>query len=365
MSSLRQALLLGALAASACGAVRYPVGDGAPGEQAGERPGGERTTGKYPVDLLFMVDNSNSMEQEQLALAAAFPRLLEGLRVKGDLPDLHIGVVSSDLGTAPYTLPSCGAGDGGRLLNAPRSQGCPTPKERWISYSAGVTNVSEGPSDPVERVKASFSCIALVGVAGCGFEQPLESVRRALDPKLDLNPGFLRPEALLVIFFISDEDDCSASDPALFDPNSGTLGPLDSYRCTRHGVECAEDLGSAGVKTGCKAGGAKLHSAASYASFFASLKPAGKVILAALAGPTAFVKVSTSGSTLTLEPSCQGKNGTAVPAIRLEDVITRVGNGSFFNAGIDASEAPVSLNACNLDFEPALRFLAKKIAATF
>jgi hypothetical protein len=75
------------------------------------------------------------------------------------------------------------------------------------------------------------------GAAGCGFEQPLHAMRTALTGSL--NPGFLRTDALLAVVFLTDEDDCSVRDPALFGPMSETLGPLNSFRCTRFGVTCA------------------------------------------------------------------------------------------------------------------------------
>jgi hypothetical protein len=368
---LRVLSLLTGLAGTACGSVRYPIGGDSGADAMGDRTTVVDTKHRYLVDLLFVIDNSNSMEPKQKALTAAFPKLIEGLKVGGSLPDLHVGVVSSDLGTGPYSISTCETigGDGGKLHSkagqlAPA--GCPTPSDSWISISDGATNISSGPADPVERVKAAFTCIASLGVAGCGFEQPLESVRHALDPALAVNPGFLRDEALLVVFFITDEDDCSASDPTIYDPNATTtFGPMDSYRCTRFGLQCNEDLATTGAKTGCKPGGTTLFPPAAYISFFSGLKPKGKVLLAALAGPTSFLKVTTEGSSLMVEPTCQTTNGAAAPALRLEAVITGLAGGSFFNAGIDASEAPVSLNVCNLELDPALRFLAKKIVTAF
>jgi hypothetical protein len=61
------------------------------------------------VDMLFVIDNSGSMSQEQAALAREFPRLLRKL-TSGDhdqdgtaeqtrVTDLHLAVVSTDLGT--------------------------------------------------------------------------------------------------------------------------------------------------------------------------------------------------------------------------------------------------------------------------
>ena len=51
-----------------------------------------------------------------------------------------------------------------------------------------------------------------VGMTGCGFEQPLEAMVRALDDHPE-NAGFLRAGSLLAIWFYTDEDDCSAASP--------------------------------------------------------------------------------------------------------------------------------------------------------
>ena len=57
------------------------------------------------------------------------------------------------------------------------------------------------------------------------------------------NEGFLRPDALLAVVVVTDEDDCSApSDTELFDPSQhmleSPLGPITSYRCFEFGVLC-------------------------------------------------------------------------------------------------------------------------------
>ncbi len=72
-----------------------------------------------PVDLLFVIDDSPGMADGQARLGRALPALVERLgRVAGGLPDLHVGVISTDLGTAPYDSAGCTmpGGDGGRLL---------------------------------------------------------------------------------------------------------------------------------------------------------------------------------------------------------------------------------------------------------
>src|SRR5262245_9716114 len=54
------------------------------------------------VDILFVIDDSNGMAGAQLKLASAFPAFLRVLsEIEGGLPDVHIGVVSTDMGTKP------------------------------------------------------------------------------------------------------------------------------------------------------------------------------------------------------------------------------------------------------------------------
>src|ERR1700712_2487111 len=53
------------------------------------------------VDILFVVDDSPSMLDKQANLAANFPNFINVLNtIQGGLPDVHIGVVTSDLGAS-------------------------------------------------------------------------------------------------------------------------------------------------------------------------------------------------------------------------------------------------------------------------
>src|SRR5258706_6680404 len=52
------------------------------------------------LDILFVVDSSPSMADKQLSLAQNFPRMIDVLaQLDGGLPNLHLGVVTSDMGT--------------------------------------------------------------------------------------------------------------------------------------------------------------------------------------------------------------------------------------------------------------------------
>ncbi len=198
------------------------------------------------VDLLFMVDNSGSMREEQAALAAQFPRLIRTLAsgevrdpATNDLLDsfppvnnLHLGVVSSDMGTGGLPLMSCNDsndGDDGILLQRAASDCAGFMPPKFLEFRAGM--------DDPDTLANNFSCMARLGTNGCGFEQQLEAVLKALlpagstgeigiDPFLtgdghgsNANAGFLRPDSLLAVVLVTDEDDCSAKDKNIFDAN--------------------------------------------------------------------------------------------------------------------------------------------------
>jgi hypothetical protein len=77
------------------------------------------------------------------------------------------------------------------------------------------------------------------GARGCGFEQHLGAVKRALGNPA--NSGFLRDNAYLAIILIADEDDCSLAHYSLLAGDAGAkamLGEVQSFRCTRFGVLC-------------------------------------------------------------------------------------------------------------------------------
>ncbi|MBC8132260.1 MAG: VWA domain-containing protein, partial [Deltaproteobacteria bacterium] len=194
------------------------------------------------IDVLFLIDNSGSMKEEQENLRRNFPAFTQVLKnLPQGLPNVHIAVVSSDMGAGRFTtVPGCpGPGDAGRFQSAARGVNCTGPRGSYISAVGSVRNF-DGDIDQV------FSCIAPLGTSGCGFEHQLQALRTALDPDLMPldNRGFLRDEAVLAIVLLTDEDDCSAPPSSnLFDPGdtlvSDPLGPVSSFRCNEFGHLCA------------------------------------------------------------------------------------------------------------------------------
>jgi len=253
----RLAAALLALTLAACGAADGDA-DGAAGSMDGAVDASARDAGAppafdagepcvfaLPVDLLFVIDDSESMSEEQANLVSNFPTLLDVLTNPPDedgdgLPDfppvedLRIGIVTTDMGVGPHTVSGCDAtGDQGALISASRSPnpscaGVTTGAQPWLEYRAG---------DDLDALNAAFACMASVGTDGCGLEQQLEAARAALTERAapgEPNEGFLRADSLVGILFLTDEDDCSAADDSIYDPTAtATLGPYGT-RCAEH-----------------------------------------------------------------------------------------------------------------------------------
>lgn len=285
-----------------------------------------------PVDVLFVIDNSDSMLEAQVSLAQSFPRFMAVLDgTPQGRPDVHVGVVSADVGIAPFGAEHCdGAGDDGVLQNSPRLQHCATPVE-GARFIEDVTDALGGRRTNYDGDIADvFACVSRLGNDGCAMQQPLEAMLRALGPPNVANAGFLRPDAILAVIFLANEDDCSAYNPDLFDTDArrdhpdSDLGPFATYRCTEAGVACdglAVLPRSAGEYVQCRSrqDSPYLRDPREVAAWLASLKGGAQhVIVAVIAGNPAPFTVSVAESTgVRLDASCSGSAGLADPGVRL------------------------------------------------
>ncbi len=235
-------------------------GGGSDGALDGDSP--RTDAGPLPrvndLDLLFMIDNSNSMIEEQASLAAELPRLMRAI-ASGELRDsagtllrtfdpptsIHVGVVSSDMGTGGFLIPTCAesdVGDDGVL----RTQGngsasCAPTYPRYLDFEA-----SSG-DDPV-MFAHDVDCVANMGTGGCGFGQQLEAVLKALTPSSSgttfvsgsqgqgdrANAGFLREGSVLAVIALTDADDCSVADTDLFRTDSSRYPGSLGLRCFQY-----------------------------------------------------------------------------------------------------------------------------------
>ncbi len=312
------------------------------------------------IDILFVVDNSGSMREEQASLAANFNRFINVLNnIEGGLPNVHIGVVSTDVGAGPFGIMGCtGSGDNGVLQNAP-SGACNTPTDLYISdvsNADGTSRVTNYTGD----LAATFSCIAELGTGGCGFEQPLESMRRALNGSNAQNNGFLRPTAFLAVIIITDEDDCSVEDVNMFDSDpaqdriDSNLGFLSSFRCFEFGVQCEPDTPrSAGPRQNCvpRDNSQYMYNVNEYATFLKGLKDdPGQIIVAGIIGNPSPVTVGSTDGEPVLDASCVSGAGEADPAVRVQ---------SFLDSFPQRS---TSTTICNDDLSDALVVIADLLA---
>ena len=295
------------------------------------------------VDLLFVVDNSSGMAAKQQALVASFPALVRALRAAaGGLPDLRVGVVSSNMGAGGSRLAECDQSDRG-LLQGPTTGCAAHPTGRFlVSLAGGTRNNFDG------DLTAAFPCLASLGTGGCGFEQHLASARRALDTDQPLeNEGFLRPEALLALVVLADEDDCSTKAATdLFEPSTSRYGPQTSFRCAEYGHLCAgapPPRAAAGPLPDCHPAetAGKLVPVADYVSFFRSLKTQpDRVLVSVIAAPPAPYAVQLVDGQPQLAPSCQSANGTGTPGVRLKAFADAFGGHGMFGGVCDQDLSP-------------------------
>lgn len=327
------------------------------------------------LDLLFVIDDSPSMTDKQSNLVANFPNFINALNaLPGGLPNLHLGVVSTDMGTKGKVVaqpgPSIGQVGQGGCAGTGKSGNLTVNGAAVSDVYLSDIKQSDGSraKNYTGTLAATFSTMARLGAAGCGFEQPLHAMQAALENN-PANVGFLRPNAMLAVVFVTDEDDCSFLNPTMLGPESAALGPLQSFRCTRFGVTCqsggqtSDAMNQVGTKTGCSGsvGSPFMSDVVPYAQFLKTLKGDTRLVLtAAITGNTMPVAVELrappgAGTPVpTLAHSCtyQGANGPEVadPPVRLRQFLDQFPNRS------------VSTTVCQQDLSSGLGLIGQLVS---
>ena len=223
------------------------------------------------VDILFVIDNSGSMADEQARLARNFTSFVSAL----DTMDVEyrIGLTTTDVsrtaceGTSPedgdLVLRSCldAVADGafandttdaaaactaqcnlgqGQLAIQPSLAADGQRLARpWLESIGGQQNLPAGTT-----MAQALACFGPQGIDGCGYESPLEAMRLALTKARSDESQFLRDQALLAVVFVTDEADCSTnpefeqaftSEPTFWNDEQPFRT---SGICWRAGVEC-------------------------------------------------------------------------------------------------------------------------------
>lgn len=141
------------------------------------------------VDVMFVIDDSCSMSDEQVKLMISFPEFVKYF-TNTNL-DYHIGVITTDMVSWEKS---------GKLQYSNQFN----PPYKWIDTNTPNPEVV-------------FSLNADVGIYGSYFEKGMEAIEASLTTEYnDHNAGFFRDDAALHIIIISDEDDASILHDAEF-----------------------------------------------------------------------------------------------------------------------------------------------------
>lgn len=217
--------------------------------------------GAVKTDILFVVDDSGSMDAEQINLRDNLVTFVTALADSPVANDIQIGVTTTSVTDF--------AG------NPTGEQGCFVGP--WLSG---------GSASLLPDFQAQIDS---VGIGGSGKEQPFRAMELALTtPALagcTNNTGFLRPGSRLAVIFLSDEDDCSDSGPTRGITQTGTTTGND---------QCHNDYGD-----GVDYKFTRIDSIDRYAAFLAG--PIGgevrQVVLASIVGVDAVTLAPTCGNT--------------------------------------------------------------------
>ena len=179
----------------------------------GDDLGGNVTDGNNDgcakVDLLFVVDNSGSMSEEQSKLLMNFPTFASQIQTQlADVDSYQVMVTSTDsydTASSDSSInnddPSC------QVIGASITKsdaGACTPYVEGHRYMTNMDNLG-----------AKFSCAADLGTNGSGEEKVGDALVGAVSAVQNgaggCQDGFLRDDALLVIVILTDEDDAEHS----------------------------------------------------------------------------------------------------------------------------------------------------------
>ena len=204
------------------------------------------------VDILFIVDNSDSMMEEQTSLDENFKTCLGQLATAG--ADYRLAAVStSDAKTfdpfqthalwdtngnvsspIKYALHDPSQAELDRIKTACDNYfgTAQSPERAWISSTALVdseghvgSGTSLGSSDNMDLLVDLFRCEAIGGTGGDAIERGLANMSHALTyHNIDSKYGaFKREGSILAIVFVTDENDCTET--------SGSINAGEAVQC--------------------------------------------------------------------------------------------------------------------------------------
>jgi hypothetical protein len=190
----------------ACG----PAADHDPGGNGDDTPDADpgTTTPRQcnKMDLVFVIDDSKSMMEEQGNLATNFPMFASLLSSyttpDGEHIDYRIAVTTTGKDLM-YTV------------SQPPLPSIPTNENGDNGEFRRNCNMTKSFLEPTDaNMQQVLSCRANVGISGPSFEMPLMMTKWALGDRVadGKNAGFLRDDALLGVVMLTDEDDLSTTE---------------------------------------------------------------------------------------------------------------------------------------------------------
>lgn len=150
------------------------------------------------VDILWVVDSSGSMAEEQSYLGANFSSFISQLTQTST--DFQIGVTSTDVcdSGSPSMFPS-------NLRYCPTVDGSAATRLKGsLVGSAGARVLTRDTPNLASR----FVSNARVGITGSSYEHGLTAMKMAIEKSVaGQNDGLVRSDAFLAVIVVSDEED--------------------------------------------------------------------------------------------------------------------------------------------------------------
>ncbi len=180
----------------------------------------EVTPGGGATDILFVIDDSSSMLNDQTTLKTGLYDFIQALASSPVANDVHVGVTTTsivqwyDTQTQYAAGPSAGLPYAAGTIVAIARDGTGAPIAGEFVWQGGAyagERILSTSSMGAAAFQSAFEANVLVSENGSNREMPFKAARLALEKAGPggVNDGFLRPGARLAIVFLSDEDDCS------------------------------------------------------------------------------------------------------------------------------------------------------------
>lgn len=191
---------------TACGSNSFDLG------LTGENFQQSSTSTRVPIDILWVIDNSGSMETSQANLAANFASFITNFQNTNF--DYQIAVTT----TEAYQSAAVFGGD-----------------PSWSRFKDGNPSESSGvriitPNTP--NLDDVFQVNVSQGIAGDADERGLQSLEEILSNADNLADSFPRPGAFLAVIIMSDEEDFSHSGVENIQFNGSVPNTVDDSRLT-------------------------------------------------------------------------------------------------------------------------------------